>query len=46
MHGMFSYCEKLKELDLSTFDTSKVTDMYEMFHNTSLTRENTGLKVK
>ena len=31
MYGMFYYCYKLRELDLSTFDTSNVTDMDTMF---------------
>ena len=46
MSCMFYSCEKLKSLDLSNFDTSKVTDMKCMFDDTSLTPENTGLKVK
>jgi len=31
MKGMFRFCESLTALDLSSFDTSKVTDMREMF---------------
>ena len=31
MEGMFAYCYKLRELDLSSFDTSNVTDMGFMF---------------
>ncbi len=31
MYGMFAYCYKLRELDLSSFDTSNVTDMGIMF---------------
>ena len=31
MYGMFAYCYKLRELDLSSFDTSNVTDMGFMF---------------
>lgn len=33
MNGMFSYCESLTKLDLSSFDTSKVNDMSYMFAN-------------
>ncbi len=32
MQSMFSGCEKLTTLDLSSFDTRKVTDMYSMFN--------------
>ena len=28
---MFSHCSSLKELDLSSFNTNQVTDMYGMF---------------
>lgn len=31
MHGMFGQCDALTSLDLSSFDTSKVTDMGFMF---------------
>ena len=31
MQRMFSYCEALKSLDLSTFNTANVTDMHSMF---------------
>ena len=31
MRGLFSGCGSLTSLDLSSFDTSKVTDMEEMF---------------
>ncbi len=31
MGGMFVSCEALTSLDLSNFDTSKVTDMHDMF---------------
>ena len=31
MSNMFSCCESLTELDVSKFDTSKVTDMSRMF---------------
>ena len=31
MRGMFEYCSNLKELDLSNFNTSNVTDMSRMF---------------
>lgn len=31
MKGMFSYCESLTDLDLSSFKTGKVTDMSSMF---------------
>lgn len=31
MCGMFSWCESVRELDLSGFDTAKVTDMSDMF---------------
>ena len=33
MHGMFSGCEKLTSLDVSTFDTSNVNYMAWMFYN-------------
>ena len=32
---MFSNCSSLKELDLSNFNTNKVTDMSYMFYNCS-----------
>ena len=32
MEAMFSWCTKLKSLDLSSFDTSNVTSMYSMFY--------------
>lgn len=35
MSGMFSYCSKLKHLDLSGWDTSSVCDMTEMFRDCS-----------
>ena len=35
MYQMFSDCSSLTNLDLSAFDTSKVTDMSEMFTNCS-----------
>ena len=35
MGSMFYNCSKLTELDLSNFDTSKVTNMYGMFYNCS-----------
>ena len=46
MRAMFCDCRNLKKLDLSKFDTSKVTNMCGIFTNTSLTPENTGLKIK
>ena len=46
MYAMFYGCYKFKSFDLSNFDTSKVTNMNNMFSETSLTPENTGLKVK
>ena len=33
MRGMFNGCNELEHLDLSNFDTSKVTDMEFMFYN-------------
>ena len=45
MKGMFRGYEGSK-LDLSNFNTSQVVYMDKMFDNTSLTPENTGLKVK
>ena len=33
MRSMFNYCENLTSLDLSNFNTSKVTDMYCMFQD-------------
>ena len=35
MANMFNNCKALKDLDLSSFDTSKVTDMSSMFSNCS-----------
>ena len=32
MNGMFSHCQYLRELDLSTFDTRNVTDIGYMFY--------------
>jgi len=32
MSEMFSRCSSLKQLDLSNFNTNKVTDMREMFY--------------
>ena len=46
MRSMFKGCEKLEKLDISNFNTSKVTDMRDMFMGSSLTPENTGLKVR
>ena len=33
MNGMFCYCTDLTSLDLSSFDTSNVTNMDDMFRN-------------
>ena len=35
MEGMFQNCKALTSLDLSSFDTSNVTNMNEMFANCS-----------
>lgn len=35
MSGMFVWCQKLKDLDVSMFNTAKVTDMSDMFFNCS-----------
>ena len=35
MNGMFSNCSSLTSLDLSSFDTSNVTDMSNIFSNCS-----------
>ena len=40
MNSMFYHLQKMKELDLSSFDTSKVTDMAYMFQSTKLTKIN------
>ena len=32
MPAMFQFCRKLEYLDLSSFDTSNVTDMKDMFN--------------
>ena len=32
MRGMFSHCWELQALDVTKFDTSKVTDMSDMFY--------------
>lgn len=32
MYEMFSYCQKLRKIDLSNFNTSKVIDFSEMFY--------------
>ena len=48
MSNMFEYCSKLTNLDLSSFDTSSVTDMNSMFNECSkltsldLSKFNTG----
>ena len=36
MSQLFDGCEKLNYLNLSNFDTKKVTDMSSMFKNTGL----------
>ena len=33
MNNMFSFCEKITNLDLSSFDTKNVSDMNSMFYN-------------
>lgn len=33
MSGLFEGCSKLTELDLSSFNTGKASDMYEMFYS-------------
>ena len=40
MSYMFRDCRGLTSLDLSTFDTSNVTNMYYMFYNSSATTLN------
>ena len=40
MNSMFYHLQNMKELDLSSFDTSKVTDMAYMFQSTKLTKIN------
>ncbi|GGG38011.1 LPXTG-motif cell wall anchor domain-containing protein [Lactobacillus apis] len=40
MNSMFYHLQKMIELDLSSFDTSKVTDMAYMFQSTKLTKIN------
>ena len=39
MKSMFSYCSSLKELNLSNFNTSQVTNMEYMFYNCSSLKE-------
>ena len=39
MNGMFYYCKSLTALDLSSFDTSKVTDMTHMKKATKTLKE-------
>jgi len=39
MHYMFSQCEKLESLDLSSFDTSNVTMMFAMFEGSESLKE-------
>ena len=34
-NGMFLYCDDIKEIDLSNFNSSKVTQMYSMFEGCS-----------
>jgi surface protein len=34
MTAMFSYCSKLRELNVTSFNTEKVTIMYDMFSQT------------
>ena len=39
MSGMFEYCSSLKKLNLSSFNTNQVTDMYCMFRDCSSLKE-------
>ena len=39
MEGMFGYCSKLTELDLSNFKTNKLNDMNQMFWNCESLKE-------
>ena len=39
MAYMFYYCHNLQELDVSTWDTSKVTSMESMFYNCNNLKE-------
>ena len=43
MYGMFYNCSNLTSLDLSGFDTSKVTDMSSMFFTSSYTNKLTSI---
>lgn len=43
MNNMFDYCLKLTSLDISSFDTSKVTDMSHMFEGNAKLKTITGL---
>ena len=39
MSGMFRYCSSLKEINLSSFNTNKVTNMSDMFYECSSLKE-------
>ena len=39
MGDLFSECTSLKEIDVSNFDTSKVTDMSKMFYKCESLKE-------
>ena len=39
MHGMFSGCSSLKELNLNNFNTNNVTNMNGMFYGCSSLKE-------
>ena len=43
MRGMFADCNELVNLDLSNFNTSKVTDMYYMFYKCYKLKEIKGI---
>lgn len=43
MNNMFDYCLKLTSLDISSFNTSKVTDMSHMFEGDAKLKTITGL---
>ena len=40
MRGLFAHCENLKEINLTNFDTRKITNMRAMFAGFKLTNIN------
>ena len=45
MGAMFSQCNELEYLDLSNFNTSKVTNMFGMFNQCYILKEIKGINI-